>query len=107
MDNRIEFSIADNFSKTPGPRLKDEGDFSGESLRLILEPIFLEAVADNKKVVIDLDRTAGYGTSFLEEVFGGLARDHGVENVMKIDFISQEEPYLIDDINDYINKANE
>ena len=30
---------------------------------------------DGGKIIINLDGTAGYATSFLEEAFGGLVRD--------------------------------
>lgn len=55
-----------------------------------------------------MDGTIGYATSFLEEVFGGLARKHGVDLVLStIDLVSSEEEYLKDDILDYIKKAND
>jgi len=107
MDNII-LKVKD-FSITPGSRYKDEGDFSGEEYRKkILEPAFEKALEKNIKVLIDLDGTIGYGTSWLEEVFGGLARKYGVKYVMSLlDFKSEEEPYLINDIKEYIKNANE
>ena len=57
--------------------------------------------------MVDLDGTIGYGTSWLEEVFGGLARKFGVKRVMdKLLFKSEEEPYLIEDILGYIEDAD-
>lgn len=103
----IEISIADDFSKTPGPRNISEGDFSGELFyneKLSIE--FERALKEDKKLRVDLDRTAGYGTSFLEESFGGLARKHGSKKVLdNLEIISIEEPYLKDDIRNYINDA--
>lgn len=104
---KIIISIANDFSKTPGPREKIEGDFSGESFREeVLEPKFNEALKENRIIEINLDGTFGYGTSFLEEAFGGLIRKYKKE-FLKINFqyISNEEPYLIDDIKTYINDA--
>lgn len=108
MDNSLKVSIAKDFSVTPGPRYRDEGDFSGQQFREdILEPIFIKAREEGKKVQVDLDGTLGYGTSFLEEVFGGLARLHPVSEVKGIiSYISEEEPYLIGDIDGYIDEAN-
>ena len=38
----------------------------------------------NVKLIVDLDGTAGLGTSFLEESFGGLIRrDHINYNILK------------------------
>lgn len=109
MDNKIKISIASDFSITPASRYKDEGPFSGEEFREdFLEPKFQEAIKENKKLEIILDGTIGYATSFLEEVFGGLARKHGVDLVLStIELVSSEEEYLKDDILDYIKKAND
>lgn len=105
MDIRI-IKVKD-FSITPGSRHRDEGEYSGEEFReTILEPIFKKAVDLKMKVTIDLDGTIGYGTSWLEEVFGGLTRKYSKELVNKhIEIISNEEPYLKEDINEYIEKA--
>jgi hypothetical protein len=104
----ITIKVCD-FSKTPGSRYRDEGKkaHSGQEFREdILEPNFKIAQVNNQKLLIDLDGTIGYGTSWLEEVFGGLARACGKDKVLKIlDFKSEEEDYLIDDIKQYINDA--
>lgn len=98
-----------DFSVVPGSRELDEGKkaHSGEEFRnKYLEPEFKKILDDDSKIIVNLDGTIGYGTSWLEEVFGGLARTYGSEIVLnKITFISEEEPYLIDDINEYIKDA--
>lgn len=108
MDNLINISISQDFTVTPGPRRKVEGDFSGELFsETILEPAFKKAKEENKKILINLDGTLGYGTSFLEEVFGGLQRKYKEDNISAyVGFTSKEEPYLVDDINQYIKDAN-
>ena len=101
--------IKDIFSQTPGPRHIEEGDFSGQEFRKsILLPAIRNAINMNEQLSVNLDGTAGYGTSFLEESFGGLIRvDHlsyeDITNSLRI--ISSEEPYLIDDINNYLLEA--
>lgn len=107
--DRIKLSIAKSYSTMPGPRHKVEGDFSGEVFREeILEKEFSKAVSEGKILLVDLDGTIGYGTSFLEEVFGGLARKFGKENVENhIEIKSEEESYLIDDIYEYIRHAED
>ena len=66
----LSCNISKDFSSTPGPRYIREGDFSGELFRNeILLPIITEAIENKLKVIVDLDGTAGYGTSFLEESF--------------------------------------
>jgi hypothetical protein len=105
----MKISIANDFSKTPGFRHITDGPFSGELFRKnILDPAFAK-LGKKEKIEIDLDRVAGYATSFLEEAFGGLARDHGIDDVLdKMIFICVDEPLLIDEIKAYIrNSKNE
>jgi hypothetical protein len=108
--SNIEFIIKTEFSYAPGPRYSTEGNWSGENLRKLLLPKIKEAIKNNGELKINLDGTAGYGTSFLEEVFGGLIREDGLEfdQINKhVEFISKEEPYLIEDINEYMTDAHE
>lgn len=102
-------NILKDFTSTPGARYKSDGDFSGEEFReKFLEPFF-EDPKDESKIKIILDGTEGYATSFLEEAFGGLARKYGKDRCLKkIDFISEEDSLLIEEIKDYIlHAANE
>lgn len=107
--NKILFKVSKEFSKTPGPRLPVEGEFSGELFReRHLMPAIKEAINKNASLIIDLDCTAGYGTSFLEEAFGGLIRidNYRLEELMDhLEFVSNEEPYLIEDIIEYLKDA--
>lgn len=102
----LEINIALDFSETPGARYKTDGDFSGEDFfEKILEPKFLKIKDTNNVLFVNLDNTAGYATSFLDEAFGGLARKYGKELVLqKINFVSIEEPYLIEEIKSYMNE---
>jgi hypothetical protein len=104
----IKIRVCD-FSKTPGSRYRDEGEkaHSGQEFREdILEPNFKIATTNKQKVHVDLDGTIGYGTSWLEEVFGGLTRAYGKEKVLNLlEFKSEEEDYLIEDIKQYIEDA--
>jgi hypothetical protein len=109
MDTRQRFplSIAAEFSRTPGPRTRAEGEHSAEEfLETGLLRRFNEAVASQGVLFVDLDGGYGYGTSFLEEAFGGLARRKGVQLVLDhVTFKSEEEPYLVDDVLSYIREA--
>lgn len=106
-----EFKISEKFSPTPGPRFIDEGEFSGELLRKNhLLPLIQGAIKDGVKLNVDLDGTHGYLTSFLEEAFGGLIReDHLSFNDLKrcLEIISTEEPYLKEDIDEYLQEAHD
>ena len=99
----LTINIAEQFTRTPGGRLKSDGPFSGEEFReKFLEQHFAEGTGE-EKIRIVLDGAYGYATSFLEEAFGGLARKFGSATVMKmLDFESLEEPNLPKEIIKYI-----
>lgn len=107
--SELRFDIASDFSPTPGPRYIEEGEWSGQDLReRFLKALVESARSSGRSVLINLDGTAGFGTSFLEEAFGGLIREDGfnlqvLESTLK--FKSEEEPYLIEDIWEYMKDA--
>ena len=102
----ISINISNDFSRTPGGRSIGEGSFSGEKFRKeLLKPKFEQAKITNDILIVDLDGGYGYATSFLEEAFGGLARDTKDDDVMKIIIHSAEEPALIDKIAEYMRDA--
>jgi hypothetical protein len=61
-----------DFTHFPGGRYKRHGDFSGEQFR---DDVLVPALRANDHVVVLLDGTEGYASSFLEEAFGGLIRE--------------------------------
>ncbi len=70
----MELSIAKNFSDIPIGRYETDSDFSGEHFRdKYLKPK-LEELSNGEKLVVDIREIEGYGSSFLEEAFGGLVR---------------------------------
>ncbi|EGR1040972.1 STAS-like domain-containing protein [Vibrio cholerae] len=95
--------IADRYP-CPGPRYKRLGPASGQEFR---ESWLSKELRRSSELTVDLDGTVGYGSSFLEEAFGGLIReDHfPQEVVLGIRFISNEEPELIEEIKEYIQDA--
>ena len=99
-------SIANDYTKTPGGRHVNEGKYSGEDFReTVLRPAFNESVQNGITLVINLDGGFGYGSSFLEEAFGGLARTSRDKRILGIKIISDEEPRLVDDIKQYMEDA--
>lgn len=106
-----EFKISKEFTATPGPRFIDEGEFSGELLRKNhLLPLIMDAIKKEVKLKVDLDGTHGYLTSFLEEAFGGLIREDRISlyDLKKyLEIISTEEPYLKEDIDEYLQEAHD
>lgn len=98
-----------DFSEFPGPRYERLGPNSGEKFRelVLLPPLLAEP---NEDLVVNLDGTAGYGSSFLEEAFGGLIRrgvTHSVALKLCNNLISKEDESLKEEIRIYINEAAE
>ena len=110
-NKKMIISVANDFSKTPGPRIEDEGNYSGKRFREeLLFPKILEAIREDCILEVNLDGTSGPGISFIEESFGGLIRVEGlsladIRKVLRI--ISEEEDFLIDDINTYMEDAED
>ncbi|HEI6722192.1 TPA: STAS-like domain-containing protein [Yersinia enterocolitica] len=98
----------------PGPRFIRLGPQSGEEFKEYLIKEINKTYPNGydgkgkSLITIDLDGTQGYGSSFLEEGFGGLIRANvPYEIVNSLILISDEEPELIEEIKDYINIENE
>lgn len=67
-------SIAKDFSRFPAGRYPTDGKFPGEVCR---RRHLVPALKEFDAVVVDLRGTLGFGSSFLEEAFGGLIREEG------------------------------
>ncbi|MBX7154406.1 MAG: STAS-like domain-containing protein [Candidatus Kapaibacterium sp.] len=103
LNNRI-INIAVDFSETPGPRYEWQGKFSGEEFyKKLLRPSFLDSEQCGNILEVYLDGTEGYGSSFLEESFGGLQREFGTSRVLKVLQLHSEDTLLLGEIDDYIN----
>lgn len=93
------------FSEFPGPRYRRLGKASGEEFR---EDELLPKLSQTSDWIIDLDGVAGYGSSFLEEVFGGCIRSNVDASVMRklVDnLVSNDDPDLIFEIKGYVEDA--
>ena len=105
----MRIKISSDFSKAPGPRYAAEGKHSGQEFReQILYPKVLDALKSGVTLTIELDGTFGYGTSFLEEAFGGLIRENNLalgDLSSRLEFVSMEEPDLITEIMAYMQQA--
>lgn len=104
-------NIAQEFSTTPGARYENEGPFPGKEFReQYLAPQIKNAIENSEELEINLDGTAGLGTSFLEESFGGLIREDKIpyQTLLKtLKFVSLENPDYIEEINQYMKEADE
>lgn len=70
-----EISIAEKFSRYPAGRVTADGPDNGRRFRTeLLAPALASAIETNGEVTVDLDGVRSFGSSFLEEAFGGLVR---------------------------------
>lgn len=98
-------NIAKDFSRVPLGRFRDDSPYNGTTFR---EDFLIPALSQHATLEINLDGTEGYGSSFLEEAFGGLVRLSGFDQqelLSRIHFVSSEDPTLIDEIREYIEEA--
>ena len=77
MDVRIKkLSVNSGLPKFPGGRYRTDGPRSGQAFR---EDALVPALLDESgcaRVTVVFDGVAGFSSSFLEEAFGGLVREH-------------------------------
>ncbi len=66
--------IAADFSRYPAGRFDEDGEFNGTKFR---RKFLAPALKDSDRVEVIFDGVAGFGSSFLEEAFGGLVRCEG------------------------------
>lgn len=94
-----------DFSEFPGPRSPKIGPNSGEEFR---EDVLIPAIKKDgvEKLCVNLDGTYGYGSSFLEEAFGGLVRKEVIDREQAVlliaNLVSDEDPSLIEEIKSYM-----
>ncbi|MGI9504689.1 MAG: STAS-like domain-containing protein [Geminicoccaceae bacterium] len=94
-------------SEFPGGRYLKDGDASGQAFR---ERHLVPAFEKFEIVHITLAGTAGYGSSFLEEAFGGLVRNHAFdasELRKRMKFTDTDGPYAryVSAIWEYVDQA--
>lgn len=103
--NEMTFSIARNFTETPGPRFRRQGPFSGELFRGKLLELLRRV---DGQILIDLDGTRGFGSSFLDEAFGGLIMSEGLTKddvLRRFRFKSDADPSYVVQIMESIDRA--
>ncbi|MBL0144031.1 MAG: STAS-like domain-containing protein [Betaproteobacteria bacterium] len=98
--------VAREFSDTPAGRYPEDGDFSGQRFR---KDYLVPALKKFQIVTVDLDGMEGYGSSFLEEAFGGLVREEGFapkELHERLKLKSLEDESVIPEIWEYIDEPS-
>ena len=101
----IEIRIAEDFSRAPAGRCRNDGPRSGEAFR---QEHLAPALKEADKVIVYLDEVEGYGSSFLEEAFGGLVRVEGFtgEELRRSLILETDDGALEYEIRGYINRSS-
>jgi hypothetical protein len=100
-----QIHVASEFSRFPAGRYRTDGPYSGEKFR---EDFLVPALRGTLPVIVRLDDTMGYGSSFLEEAFGGLVRESGflANDLHKnLTVISAHDRSLVTEVWSYIDEA--
>jgi hypothetical protein len=98
MEEQKNLILISGYSMSPGPRYCYQGDDSGEDFyHKVFNGKFKETFEKNEILTVNLDGPDGYASSFLDEAFGNLVFDFGLDNVKgRIKIISEEEPEWIE-----------
>lgn len=104
MNNPYVVNIGKQFSRFPAGRYAKKGPASGEEFReKVLVPLLDEGA---QEIIVELDDAIGYGSSFLEEAFGGLIRrGRRIDDLLRIFSFVSEDLSLIDEIREYMREA--
>lgn len=100
----LKIIITSEFNDKLGGRWIKLGPYSGEAFyNELLLPRYKKARELEVKLNIYLDGTKGYGSSFLDQSFGELARENGVNEVKETivfhtDFFEWNVKYLEEEI---------
>lgn len=107
-------NLADDFSAYPSGRDENDGRFNGKSFRRdVLIPAIRKILSGNnsdREIIVDIDGVRAFGSSFLEEAFGGIAREPASELVAALKHVKIKctKPHLKiyrDAIENYIDEA--
>ncbi len=91
MGEIVTLKLAD-FSKFPSGRDDGDSDFNGQKYReTILAPAVETALRTGTKVRVSLEGVLSFGSSFLEEAFGGLVR-HQVASPTDLNRVLEIDP---------------
>lgn len=81
--DKITIRVLD-FAEAPGPRFMNQGAHSGEEFYVnVLNKSMAQCLTEKKILIVELDGTAGYPSSFLDQAFGELVYDFSKQIVEK------------------------
>lgn len=90
-EKRINF--ARDFTKFPGGRARIHGDHSGEEFR---EDVLKPALDSHDVVILNLNGVVSFPASFVDEAFGILVEELGLDRVKnQIQFVLDDNPLAL------------
>lgn len=101
----MSFVKITDFSPFPAGRYVTDGPYSGQAFR---DNVLIPQLTENDLVQVDLNGAFGFGSSFLEEAFGGLVRvgKFSLKTLKeKLKISSEDDPLVTDEIWSYIESA--
>ena len=103
-DERYVIDVAKDFTPKPyGRYVADDAERSAEVFR---RNFLIPAFEKKKPFVVDLSGSNRYGSSFLEEAFGGLVRDGVHESDLELMEVKHDLlPSIVEEIKFYIDRA--
>ncbi|MBK6292833.1 MAG: STAS-like domain-containing protein [Ignavibacteria bacterium] len=86
-------------SINPGLRYRWQSTYSGqEFFEDVLRQIADECKSIGDRLIVDLDGTRGYSSSFIDEIFGQLVVEFGYEWVIgNVETLTQSRPWLAEE----------
>lgn len=100
MDDTV-INIARDFSRAPAGRYISDGPNSGERFRT---EYLVPALGKTDAITIELDGARAYGSSFLEEAFGGLVRlGYAATDLLRRLQLKSSDPSLVAEIRSYLH----
>ena len=80
MSDYFVYKVAESFSRFPGGRKKNHGDFSGEEF---FEAVTKPLLNQHPFVEFDLSGSEGYSSGFLDEAFGEIGALIGLDEAKR------------------------
>ncbi|MEP7099932.1 MAG: STAS-like domain-containing protein [Burkholderiales bacterium] len=92
------------FTRFPAGRYAKNGETSGEAFR---ERFLVSPLLAGEQILVELDGTVGYGSSFLEEAFGGAVRRTRLKPSQILGHLQlkSSDPSLVEEVTEYITDA--
>lgn len=100
----VSVNIGLEFSRYPAGRFPADGKYNGQTFR---QKFLVEPLRSGAQLDLFLDDAVDYGSSFLEEAFGGLVRVEALDKavVAKNLILHSTNPFLVAEIKSYVNEA--